>query len=376
MSRRASVLPVAAAALLLGSSAFAAPHVGGRSYLVVSASGETLLAHDADARVPIASITKLMTVLVTREHTQLDDVVTVEPEAAEVGAVPGNSSIHLETGERLTVRELIEGALVQSADDAAVALAQYVGQGSVAAFVGMMNAKARALGLAETHFANPDGLDASGQYSSARDVTKLAEVLMRDPVVRSIVRLRVARISGRVLHTWNDLLSTFPGVIGVKTGHTSRAGWSEVAAARGRSVTVYATLLGEPSETARDSDLAELLAWGLARYRVVPVVSTARVYATAQVPWGKRPLELVAAHDVVRVARVDRPLTERVVAPGVVSLPVRAGERLGEVDVYDRGALVARAPLVAGRSIAKPDLLGRVGWYVERTFHHVWSWVS
>ena len=119
------------------------------------------------------------------------------------------------------MRELIEAALIQSANDAAVALAQYVGNGSIPAFVAMMNEKARELGLTETHFANPDGLDAAGHYSSARDVTKLAEILMHDPFVRSIVRLRVAHITGRTLHTWNDLLATFPGVIGVKTGHTN-----------------------------------------------------------------------------------------------------------------------------------------------------------
>src|SRR5205807_2686758 len=172
------------------------------------------------------------------------------------------------------------------------------------------------------------------------------------------------------------LLATFPGLIGVKTGHTGAAGWSEVAAARGRGVTIYATLLGEPSRSARNSDLAQLLVYGLAQYRVVPVVSTARVYTTAQVPWGKRPLELVAARPIVRVVRVGRPLVERVVTPMVVSLPVREGQRLGEVRIYDRGKLVARAPLVAGRSIGKPGALGRVGWYAKRTFEHMWSWVS
>jgi len=370
VSVRARVVLVAAAALALGSSAIAAPHVGGRAYLVVSASGDTLLERNADERVPIASITKLMTVLVTMEHAKLGDVVTVERQAAETG----EESIYLQQGDRLTVRELIEAALIQSANDAAVALAQYVGHGSVAAFVALMNAKAHELGLTETHFANPDGLDAAGHYSSARDVTKLAEIVMHNAFVRSIVRLRVARITGRTLHTWNDLLGVFPGLIGVKTGHTGAAGWSEVAAAQGRGVTIYATLLGEPNRGVRNRDLAQLLAFGLAQYRVIPVASTGRVYATAEVPWGKRPLGLVATRDFLRVARVGRPLTERVVTPMVVSLPVRAGQRLGQVRVYDRGTLVARAPLVADRSIGRPGMLGRVGWYAGRTLDHIWSW--
>jgi D-alanyl-D-alanine carboxypeptidase (penicillin-binding protein 5/6) len=371
VNRKACVVLVVAAALALGASALAAPHVGGRAYLVVSASGDTLLEKNADERVPIASITKLMTVLVTMEHAKLGDVVTVERQAAETG----EETIHLRQGDRLTVRELIEGALIQSGNDAAVALAQYVGHGSVATFVAMMNAKAHELGLTETHFANPDGLDAAGHYSSARDVTKLAEILMHKPFVRSIVRLRVAHITGRTLHTWNDLLGTFPGLIGVKTGHTGAAGWSEVAAAQGRGVTIYATLLGEPGRGVRNRDLAQLLAFGLSQYRVVPVISGGRVYATAQVPWGKRPLGLVATRDFLHVARVGRPLVERVVTPTVVSLPIRAGQRLGQVRVYDRGTLVARAPLVADRSIGRPGVLGRVGWYAGRTLDHIWSWL-
>jgi D-alanyl-D-alanine carboxypeptidase len=372
VSGKLRVAVVVAAALALGSSALAAQRIGGRAYLVVSASGDTLLARNADEKVPIASITKLMTVLVTLEHAKLGDVVTVERQAAEVG----ESSIYLRRGEQLTVRELIEASLIQSANDAAVALAQYVGNGNVAAFVAMMNEKAHQLGLTETHFANPDGLDTAGHYSSARDVTRLAEILMHDPFVRSVVRMRVARITGRVLHTWNDLLATFPGLIGVKTGHTGAAGWSEVAAARGRGVTIYATLLGESSRSKRNADLAQLLAFGLAQYRVVSVVSTGRVYATARVPWGKRPLGLVAARRIDRVVRVNRPLVERVVTPMVVSLPIRAGQRLGEVRIYDRGTLLAHAPLVADRSIGRPGTLGRVGWYAGRTLDHIWSWFT
>ena len=361
-----------AAALVLGSSALAAPRVGGRAYLVVRSNGDVLLQRAADEKVPIASITKLMTVLVTREHTKLDDVVTVERQAAEVG----ESSANLEAGQHFAVRELIEAALIQSANDAAVALAQHVGHGSVAAFVAMMNAKARALGLTHTHFENPDGLDAAGHYSSARDVTRLAQTVMRDPFVRSVVRKRVAHITGRTLHTWNDLLATFPGLIGVKTGHTSAAGWGEVAAAKGHGVTIYATLLGEPSRKVRNSDLAELLAWGLTQYSVVPIVSTGRVYGTAKVPWGKHALGLVAARAVARVARVGRPLTERVVTPMVVSLPVQKGDSLGRVTVYDRGKVIARVPLVADRSIGSPGTLGRIGWYAGRTLDHIWGWFS
>ena len=165
-------------------------------------------------------------------------------------------------------------------------------------------------------------------------------------------------------------------MIGVKTGHTNHAGWSEVAAARGIGVTIYATLLGEPSRSVRNQDLERLLAYGLAQYRLVPVVQSGRVYATADVPWGKKPLALVAGKPVERVVRMGRMLQERVVAPKVVSLPVEAGEPLGSVRVYDGGKLVAAAPLVASRAISRPGTLGRVGWYARRTVDHIWSWFS
>jgi serine-type D-Ala-D-Ala carboxypeptidase (penicillin-binding protein 5/6) len=365
---------LAAALLLLAPPAFAgAPQVSASAYLVENGStGEVLAGSNANERLPIASITKLMTVLVTLRHAKLDDVVRVSGRAAAVG----ESSIYLRRGEQLTVEELIEAALIQSANDAAVALAEYVG-GSQSAFVAMMNAEAQRLGLHDTHFANPDGLDAPGHYSSAHDVTRLARIAMKSAVIRSVVDEQSAEISGgRTLTTWNDLLGRYPGVFGVKTGHTSAAGWSEVAAARSHGVTVYATLLGSPARETRNADLAALLTWGLTRYRTVHVVTPDRVYATAKAPYGRRALALVASRQVTRIVRVDRTMVERVVAPTVVSLPVTRGQELGEVRVYAGPKLIASSPLVAARSIAIPGLLGRAGWYMKRTLHHIGGWFS
>jgi D-alanyl-D-alanine carboxypeptidase (penicillin-binding protein 5/6) len=368
-------LALLATALLLSAQAATAgaPQVTGRAYLVQNGvTGEVLArSHDRE-RLPIASITKLMTVLVALQHARLDDVVTVSRSAAAVG----ESSIFLRKGERITVRDLVEAALIQSANDAAVALAEHVG-GSQSAFVAMMNAEARKLRLPDTHFANPDGLDAPGHYSSAHDVTRLARIAMKNPVVRDVVRRSTATISGgRVLTTWNDLLGRFPGLLGVKTGHTAAAGWSEVAAARAHGVTVYATLLGGDTREDRNADLAALLAWGISRYRTVRLIAPERVYATAAVPYGRRPLALVASGRATRLVRVDRALVERVVAPSAVSLPVTKGQVLGEVRVYLGSKVVARRPLVAARSIERPGLVARSEWYAGRALHHVGSWVS
>lgn len=356
------------AALALAPAAHAAPPVTGTAYVIEDArTGEVLASSNAHARLPIASITKLMTVLVALEHRKLGDVVAVDPRAAQVG----ESTIALAPGERITVRDLVKAALIQSANDAADALALSVAR-DFTAFASLMNAKAAQLGLRDTHFVRPDGLDVPGHYSSAYDVTKLARVAMRTRFVRETVRQETATIArGRTLHTWDDLLRAFRQTIGVKTGHTSAAGWCQVAAARGRGVTVYATLLGSPTRAQRNDDLESLLIWGLSRFRVVDAVSASRVYATAAVGYGRRPLELVAARPFRTVVRLGKPLTERVVAPLVAPAAVSRRQPLGRVEIWQGRRLIGRRPLVASRTINKPGLPGRLAWYAGRTLHHL-----
>ena len=372
MTRR---LAIFAAALALATPALAAtPRVHARAYLVEDGiTGQVLARYHDRARVPVASLTKLMTVLLTVERTKPSDVVTVAPGAAAVG----ESSIDLRPGDKLTVRELLEGALIQSANDAADALAYYVGKGDEARFVAMMNRRARELGLRDTHYVRPDGLDASGHVSSAHDVTKLARLLMRRPIVRAIVRQQRATIAGgRVLHTWNDLLATFPGVFGVKTGHTSAAGWNEVASLDRRGVIVYGTILGSPDRATRNTDLTALLRWALSRYRRIAVIHDDHVYAEVEVGFGRSPVGLVARRGVIGPVRIDRPMVERVVAQKVVSLPVQKGKRLGEIRVYQAGRLLARQALVADRTVERPDAVARAGFYARRTFDHAWGWIQ
>jgi serine-type D-Ala-D-Ala carboxypeptidase (penicillin-binding protein 5/6) len=367
--KRLALLSVIAATLVLVAVAAAAPPpVDAEAYLVQnSGTGEVLASQDVHERLPMASITKLMTAVVALEHASLDDVATVSRSTAAVG----ESTINLRPGERVTLRDLIRAALIQSANDAANAIAAYVGKGSVSRFVELMNVRARQLGLTDTHFANPDGLDAPGHYSSAADVTKLARVAMNKPFIRETVRHVDATAAGRRLHTWNDLLSSFPSTIGVKTGHTDGAGWSQVAAVRGPGITIYATILGGATREGRNGDLTELLAWGLSRYRTVWAIDRGRTYATARAPYGRDPLRLVASRPALRVVHVGRPLVERVVAPVEVALPVRKGQRLGAVEVVDRGKVIARSPLVAANAVDRPGVVGRVGFYAARTLDHL-----
>jgi D-alanyl-D-alanine carboxypeptidase (penicillin-binding protein 5/6) len=162
----------------------------------------------------------------------------------------------------------------------------------------------------------------------------------------------------------------------VKTGHTTAAGWSEVAAVRGPGVTVYATVIGSPARSTRNGDLVELMKWGLAQFRVAPVITAGRVYAQAETPYDSEQVPLVAPRTVRRAVLVTRPLVERVVASRGVELPVRQGQKLGEVRVFDRGKLIARSPLVAARSVDDPSAVDRAGWYAGQAAHNMWSWIS
>jgi D-alanyl-D-alanine carboxypeptidase (penicillin-binding protein 5/6) len=368
------VAAVFAALAFVAAAHAAAPPVSARAFIVENpATGEVLAQHGAWTRVPIASITKLMTVIVALDRAKWSDVVRVRADATAVG----ESTVNLREGERLTLGDLVKAALIQSANDAAVALADYVGHGDRQAFVSMMNAKAKELGLERTHFLRPDGLDAQGHYSTAKDVTTLAEFAMRNPRIRATVRLRDDSISGgRHLHTWNDLLGVFKGLYGVKTGHTGTAGWCEVAAVRRNGVTLYTTVLGSPTRSQRNTDLASLLRWGVSRYRSVWLMPPGHVYLRVSVGYGKDSVPIVAARRIARAVRIDRPLVERIVAPTALQLPVERGQRVGEVRIYSGRRLVARQPLIAERSVAKPGLGGRVGFYASRTLSHVGDWFS
>ena len=316
-------LAVLVAACCLPASAFAgAPPVRATAYIVEDArTGEVLDSSNAHAHRPIASLTKLMTVLLTLQHHKLTDVVTVDPRAAAVG----ESSVDLRSGEQITVSDLLKGTLIQSANDAADALALSIAP-DYPSFAGLMNAKAAELGLRDTHFVRPDGLDAADEYSSAADITKLARLVMHTRFVRETVRDQTATVSGgRTLHTWDDLLSQFPQTIGVKTGHTDEAGWCQVAAARGPGVTIYATLLGSPAERNAMTIWSRSSCGGWRSFGWCRRSRLGHAYAEVHLPYGRAPVALVAAKPLLAVARLGRPLTETVVAPVTASLPVRQG---------------------------------------------------
>ena len=347
-----------------------APELPAAAWYLEGVDGEVLAEHRASERRAIASITKLMTAVVTLENAGLSDTVNVAPRAPRAG----ESSANLRTGEQLRVSTLLQALLVASANDAADALATHIGGGSTSRFVDLMNEKAQALGLTQTTFVNPHGLDEAGHVSSAEDATDLVRYALGIPFIRDALdRTSVELPGGREIPTTDDLLSSWPPLVGGKTGHTADAGWSQAAAASGRGVTVYGTVLGGASRTARNAALEELLSYGIGRYRRVAAIDASRVYAKPETGYDQPAVRLVAPRSTLVTVLQGKPLVERIVAPGVVELPVRKGQRLGRVDVYDGDRLVASSRLVAADAVSEPRWLGKASWYARQTAANLWG---
>jgi D-alanyl-D-alanine carboxypeptidase (penicillin-binding protein 5/6) len=347
--------------------------VDAAAWYLVGEDGIVLAQESSRRPRAIASITKLMTTIVALEHARPSDVVTVPPEAAAIGG----STIFLQGGEALTVAELVRGTLIPSANDAATALALHVGGGSTAHFVSLMNAKAAELGLTDTSFTNPHGLDEPGHLSSARDAALLVRHALGIPLLReALSQTSFTAPGGRDFPATDDLNASWPPLLGAKTGHTQAAGWSEAGAARARGATVYGAVLGGESRAARNEALRTLLGYGLERYRRIAAVDSTRVYATAETGYGQPDVDLVAVRTLPGTVHESTSLVERVVAPVAVGLPVRKGQRFGRVEVWDGDRLLASSNLVAAEDVSEPGLLRKSAWFVERTAANLWDVVS
>jgi D-alanyl-D-alanine carboxypeptidase len=259
--------------------------------------------------------------------------------------------------------------MVASGNDASIALAFHVGHGSEARFVTMMNREAKQLGLVNTHYANPHGLDHSGHYSSVRDMVTLGEQAMEFPVIRNVVRRRVAFIPGpggrgtRRLQSENDLLAIDRDADGVKTGHTDGAGYALVAHATRASngVELYAAMIGSPSRAQRARDAKRLLDWGFAQYvRVVPL-QAGRV--VLRIPVRDRP-GVTAPLTVDRTLTVSihtgRTLRRTLVVPAELVGPLSAGTVVGEVAIKDGGKVLGTRKLVLAEAVNGPSIAERI----------------
>jgi serine-type D-Ala-D-Ala carboxypeptidase (penicillin-binding protein 5/6) len=309
----------------------------------------------------------MMTALITLENASLSDTFT----AIDYHAQPAESIIGLAPGERMKVADLLRGLLVASANDAAATLATDVA-GSQKRFVAMMNAEAKKLGLDHTHYANPVGLDESGNYSTASDLVKLALVLRQHAFLRKVMNSgHITLETGnhvRHLTNVNDLLNKVSYVNGVKTGHTQHAGYLLVGSATRHGITVVSAVIDDPSEAARDSDTLALLRYGLSLYHVVHPVKRGTVFAHTTLSKRSTVVPLVAAATVARTARRSERVTTTVLgAPSTIAGPLPAGAQVGTIDVHQRGVIVARVPLITAQAIAAPTFSQKASFYIR---HH------
>jgi D-alanyl-D-alanine carboxypeptidase (penicillin-binding protein 5/6) len=239
------------------------PKIRGKAAVVIEASCDArLYSHNGDLRLPPASLTKIATALVAVDHRNLSDMVDVQVNSALMAASTGSTVMGLQPGMRLSMGDLLYGLLLPSGNDAAIAIAQEVG-GGVPAFVDLMNEKAAALGLQNTRFTNPHGLDEAGLYTSARDIAELGRALVAQSELAAIVRTKQYQPAWDGPEVWNgnELLDQYPGAIGVKIGYTEKAGQTIVAGAERNGRRIIVSVL---STWDRYADATALLDWAFA----------------------------------------------------------------------------------------------------------------
>jgi D-alanyl-D-alanine carboxypeptidase (penicillin-binding protein 5/6) len=305
--------------------------------------------HPTESRA-MASTTKLMTAYLALHQLPLDKRLVAPP----YHPVLGESLLGLEPGERISVHDLLYGLLLPSGNDAALTLADGVA-GSPGAFVGEMNAAARRIGLHDTSYANPIGLDDPSNYSSPRDLAKLALRLRRDRLFRRIVDTPQTTLQTgahpRTIVNRNALILRVPWINGVKTGYTPDAGNVLVGSGTRKGITLVSVVMGEPSEATRDDDTIALLRYGFSLYRHRTPVERGQKVTTAPVPNADAELPLLAGRSLQVTVRRDERTDVSVQVPDTVDAPVTRGQRIGTATVSVEGTAAGSVPLLAGRTL-------------------------
>lgn len=341
------------------------PAVSARaSVLIDGRTGQVLASTHPDRELPMASVTKLMTLVlafraIQRGQARLSDWVPVSEEAYRTGG----SQIWLEPGERLTLHQMLTAIAVGSANDASVAVAQFLA-GSTAAFVARMNREAARLGMRHTHFDNPHGLPSLQHYSTAADLARLAMAAVRMPgllAVTSAWQNRTLR-NGKGGTLWlvnqNRLLRTYPGTDGLKTGYTSAARFCLVATTLRQGTRLIAVVLGAPTSRERFRDATALMSWGFSHFQSVPVVRARARMGMVRVARGRvQQVWAVAPRGLwLTEARGAPPAKIQVILPRIVEAPVRAGQRLGSAVVRPADGHPQVVPLVAATAVSAVEL--------------------
>lgn len=326
--------------------------IGARGAALMEVGSYRLLfGKNSDARLPMASTTKIMTAILAIESGRLDEVVTVSPQACQVEP----SSIWLVPGERITLEHLVYGLMLRSGNDAAQAIAEHLG-GSIVGFAEMMNRKALDLELKNTNFANPHGLPHPNHYTSAYDLAKLTAYALQNPVFSRVVATKSIVVPGdgqaqpRVWYNKNRLLTSYFGADGVKTGWTRAAGSCLVASAERSGLRVVAVVLNSPDEFA---ETARLMDSAFAGYTIETLVTRGQWVQSLAVNHGYPQYigAVASAGYSWPVARDESPgIQTELVMPEQVEAPVVAGQRVGTLRLVRSGQCLAEIPLVSDQA--------------------------
>ena len=348
MRKFSAALTALAVVFLLCPPAEAVGVRAASAVLMDAESGRVLYAHDAHHPRLIASTTKLLTALVAAEQADdLDEVVTIKGEW--LGSE--GSSIYLQAGEEITLRGLLYGLLLQSGNDAAMSVACHIA-GSEAGFVALMNQKAAELGMKDSSFANPSGLNDDDHYSTAYDLALLARACLNNKTVAEICATRAVTVGTRTFINHNKLLSRYEGCVGMKTGFTEKAGRTLVSAATRDGQTLICVTLNDVDDW---NDHAKLLDYGFATFPRQVLCRAGEVYG-----WVAVEGSLIPAVAAQTQGELGYPLTEaekpvmEIELPQSAAAPLAPGARLGELRWLLDGKVIARMPLVS-RSAAGLD---------------------
>lgn len=328
-------------------------------------SGQVLFEMNADERRPVASVTKIMTILLALEAVEEGRIALDDPVAiSEYAAGMGGSQVLLDPGERQTVDVLLKSTIVGSANDAAVALAEHIA-GSAALFVDRMNERAEQLGMKDTRFVNATGLPAEGQYTTARDVARMSMELIRHETYfrySGVWLDEVIHNSGRAttLTNTNRLIRLYDGCDGIKTGSTKEAGYCMAATAVRGGMRLIAVVLGAPSGSERFEAARQMMDFGFAGYRRYPVAQKgARIRGELPVRGGSAqsvPLELDGDLTLLLEKGEESQVSLSPNLPEWADAPVRRGDRVGSVDVLLGERLLARLPVAAAQDVPRQSL--------------------
>lgn len=347
-----------------------APDISARAGVLIGLNGRALWARRAGTQRPMASTTKIMTALVVLERSGLDEVVTISRAAAATPYATG-----LRAGERRTVRQLLELLLVASSNDAANALAVH-SAGSTRSFVSLMNRRAASLQMEDTRYVNAHGLDATGHYSSASDLTRVMRAALRQAEFRRIIHLssvvlpRYGRRAAQRIRNTNELLGEVRGMIGGKTGYTGDARYGLVASARRDGLTLTSVVLGSPTSSARFTSTRRLFEWGFRYYRLRSLSTTTQTagYVPISGDMSRTAPARYASAVNIPVFSLLGPVSRVPSLQTSVTVPVFAGQPLGTVRFVQNASVIATSAVVAakpvasvGETVGAVPILGRPG---------------